>query len=101
MLALQLSPTRGSSYEGPPVNRLTRRHLQHGQVSSMGAMWCLVVPGRNALAPIALAAGATSLRLDPSGQPATALRQPSDGGPQPRWSGTPGPQAPPAGFIKR
>ena len=51
MLALQLPP--GSSNEGRPVSWLTRRNLQHDQVSSRGAVRRLVVPRRNAPAPVA------------------------------------------------
>jgi len=40
-------------YEGPVVKRRLSCDLQHGQVSSGGAVRRLVLPGRNALAPVA------------------------------------------------
>ena len=82
--------TGKSSYEGPPVKRLTRRGLQHGQASSGGRfdVWCCrvgtrwhrsrraartqLLSGRSpAVLParpsIPRAAGATFRRRDPSG----------------------------------
>ena len=40
-------------YEGPAVKRWSRCDLQHSYVSSGGAVRRLVLPGRNALAPVA------------------------------------------------
>ena len=41
------------SYEGPSVKRRARYDLQHHQVSTGGAVRRLVLPGWNALAPVA------------------------------------------------
>jgi len=70
----------------PAVKRRSRCHLQHGYASSGGADRRLVLPGRNALAPVApggahptciraVSGGMTGPSLDPA-----CLRAPRSGG---------------------